>query len=87
MSDEKVWPLGFPDSKPSGPVVPLQLAVANQSEKERAAEITGTVGQLIRPVLDLMDQAAREGFKVQWQIGLDMYGRHQLVDLHLIKRF
>lgn len=68
-------------------IVPLQTQPRPQTEKERAAEITAMVAGLMRPMLDLMDQAAREGFKVQWQMGLDMYGRHQLIDLHLIKRF
>ncbi len=57
------------------------------TEQERAGELKALVSEEMRAVLDLMDQAAREGFKVQWNIGLDMYGRHQLVDLHLIKRF
>ena len=56
------------------------------SDKERAAQIVATITELVKPILALLNEAARSDLEVQFNIGLDMYGRSQLNQLRVLKR-
>ena len=66
----------------------LEVVSIGKSEAERAEEIKRRAKELLEPFLRYKDEAAREGFIINWQvIGPDAFGRNQVVDLHLVKRF
>lgn len=57
-------------------------------DAERAAEFKARITEVLKPFLALMDEAAQAGFLVRWQgIAPGAFGRHEIVDLHLLKRF
>lgn len=64
------------------------VSIEGKTETDRAAEYKKRANELIEPFLRLKDEAAREGFLINWGgIAPDAFSRHQIIDLHLIKRF
>lgn len=69
---------------PSDRVVQL---VRTKSEADVAAELKAKVAEAFKVVCAAMDEAASHGFAVRWAaFAPNMIGRHEVVDLHLIKR-
>lgn len=67
---------------------PEIVSIEGKTDSDRAAEYKKRTVDLIEPFLRLKDEAAREGFLINWGgIAPDAFGRHQLIDLHLVKRF
>jgi hypothetical protein len=56
------------------------------TDKERAAELTAETTKLLKPVLELMNFATRDSYEIQFNIGLDIYGRYSLQTLRVVKR-
>lgn len=57
-------------------------------DAEHAAELKAKIAEAMRPVCALMDEAAQAGFFVRWAgVNPGIYGRHEVQDLHLVKRF
>lgn len=62
--------------------------VPGKSDADRAAEIKQRAHVAMAPVLALIDEAAAAGFLLRWQgITPNAFGKHELVDLHLLKKF
>lgn len=62
--------------------------VTNTPDTERATELKARLSEALKPVLHIMDEAAAYGFLVRWQaVGPGLFGRHEVIDLHLVKRF
>lgn len=80
MSDDPHPLSNMPD--PFSNVVPMP-----PSEAERAAQFKARAAKLIVELCLLMDEAQRENMAIRWvNIGLNPWGRHEVVDLHIIKR-
>ena len=68
-----------------GQVVEL---IPGKTDQARAAELKRRTLEVMEPFLRLKDEAAKDGFLIVWQgIAPNSYGRHEIVDLHLVKRF
>jgi hypothetical protein len=62
--------------------------VPGKRDVVRAAELKKQVFDAMIPVLQLMDEAARDGFLVRWAgLAPNAFGKHEIVDFHLLKRF
>ena len=62
--------------------------VPGKTDADRAAEIKQRAQAAWAPILALMDEAAATGFLLRWQgITPNAFGKHELVDLHLLKKF
>ena len=62
--------------------------VAGKSDADRAADLKQRGQIAFAAVLALMDEAASAGFLLRWGgIAPNAFGRHELVDLHLLKKF
>ena len=67
---------------------PEVVVAMGKNESDKAAEYKQRAIELLEPFLRLKDEAAREGFIIGWQaIAPDAFGRNQIIDLHLVKRF
>ena len=68
-----------------GSVVEL---IPGKTDQMRAVELKAQAMEAIVPFLRLMDEAARDGFLLRWQvIAPNAYGRHEMVDVNMLKRF
>ena len=68
-----------------GQVVEL---IPGKTDQMRADELKRRTLDIMEPFLRLKDEAAKDGFLIVWQgIAPNPYGRHEIVDLHLVKRF
>jgi len=63
-------------------VVPL-------ATKPSDAELAKSFKEALRPVLEqaclLQGQAMAAGMRLEWNLGLDMYGRHSIQALNVVK--
>jgi hypothetical protein len=64
-----------------------QLVTTGKTEAERAAELKQKFQEALRPAMEVMDEANREGLCVHFHIDLDPFGRHTIQVLELIKKF
>lgn len=64
----------------------IQL-VPGRSDQDIVADLKQRMADAFKPFLALCDEAKRDGFDVQWQIGKDFSGRIVLTDLSLFKKF
>lgn len=65
----------------------IQL-VTTKPEAELAADYKARAVEALRPMLSLMDEAAEDGFLIRWMaLQPNAFGKHEAVDLHLVKRF
>ena len=62
--------------------------IPNKPETEIAADLKKRINDVLNQVCPLMDEAAKAGFLVRWAgINPGQFGRHEVFDLHLLKRF
>ena len=77
-----------PDVVASRPDAPVHILDTGPSEADKAAELKERMRKLLVEVCGLMDEGMREGLMIRWaNIGMNPYGRHEAVDLHVMKRF
>ena len=58
------------------------------SEAQRAEILKARAGDIVRELCLLMDEGMQQGLLVRWaNIGLNAWGKHDPVDLHIEKRF
>jgi hypothetical protein len=59
-----------------------------KSDFDRAADLKQRGQVAFASILALMDEAASAGFLLRWGgIAPNAFGKHELVDLHLLKKF
>jgi hypothetical protein len=62
--------------------------VPTKSDADRAGDLKAQLHAAWLPILALMDEAAKAGFLVRWAaVQPNLFGKHELIDLHLVKRF
>ena len=67
----------------------LQVVATGKSEADRAAELKGRAQKLLIELCAIMDEGFRDGLLIRWNgISLSPFiGRHEIIDLHIEKRF
>lgn len=66
---------------------PLHLAATGKTDAERAAVLKEKVAVKLYELLAVMDEAATEGFRVQFNIGSNSLGRNHIERLALTKEY
>jgi len=63
-------------------IVPLQ------TEADRAVELKKRFAVALAAVTDVMDEGLRQGLLLRFaSIGVNGFGKHEVIDLHVAKRF
>ena len=66
----------------------MKVASIGKSEAEKAAELKSRANKLIVELCTLMDEGMRDGLAIRWQnIAMNAWGKHEVIDLHIQKRF
>ena len=61
--------------------------VTLETEKDRAERYKTAIVGALRPALDLIDEAKRHGLLIEFQLGLDPYGRAVVNNCAVVKRY
>jgi hypothetical protein len=62
-------------------IIPLE------TEKQKAERYKIEVAEALRPVLALMDEAKKDGLLIEFQLGIDSYGRAAVSNAAVVKRY
>ena len=67
----------------------LTIISTGKSEVDRAAELKGRAQKLLIELCSVMDEGFRDGLLIRWNgISLSPFiGKHEIIDLHIEKRF
>jgi hypothetical protein len=65
---------------------PLTL-IPNKPDKERAAEIKQNLAAALIPIMELLDDAAKDGFEIQFMLAPGPLGKRVIQQLRVIKEF
>lgn len=63
-----------------------RLIAERETDTQKAERIKARIRTALIPVLEVIDESAREGFLVEWQLGRDHYGRQVILNLYLLKK-
>ena len=58
-----------------------------ESEPARAERYTAQMTEALKPVLALMDDAKQHGLLIEFQLGMDAYGRAVIASSAVVKRY
>lgn len=61
------------------------VTVLRKSDAEVAADIKAGAGAMLAPICALMDEARADGLVLNFQIGVDGFGRSRVVDISVVK--
>jgi hypothetical protein len=66
----------------------LRAVPVIKSEAEVVADLKQRAAKAFVELCAVMDEAARAGFRVQWQsVNVNLFLHHEVLDLHLVKRY
>jgi hypothetical protein len=61
---------------------------ARRSEAQTVEDLKQRAVKAFAELCTVMDDAARAGFRVQWQsVNVNLFLHHEVLDLHLVKRY
>jgi outer membrane protein assembly factor BamA len=64
------------------------VATIGKSEADKAREFKERAAEIMKGFCALKDEAAREGFLINWvTIQPNAFGKNEVIDLHVLKRF
>lgn len=63
----------------------LSIVPAIKSERDRALELRAAIHQTLAVLLPLMDEVNRAGMRVEFQLGIDSFGRNVVQRCAIIK--
>jgi outer membrane protein assembly factor BamA len=70
------------------PVRSPEIATIGKSEADKAREFKERAAEIMKGFCALKDEAAREGFLIAWvSIQPNAFGKNEVIDLHVLKRF
>ena len=70
------------------PDSPIEVVAIGKSETDRAAELKARAQKLLIELSTIMDEAMRDGLSIRFaSIQLNAWGKHEVVDLHIVKSF
>jgi hypothetical protein len=75
-------------AEPSDDRSNIAQLVPTKPDADIAAELKAKIAEALKPVCALIDEAAAAGFLVNWtNIHPNAFGKREVIDLHLVKRF
>lgn len=64
----------------------VELVSSGQSDLDAAQEFHGRIGKQLQSLAVLMDEVNRHGMRVEFQLGIDGFGRNVVARLEILKR-
>ena len=63
----------------------LTVLTTGKTDTELAAEFRNKLRPLLDEALDVLNDASKSGLQVNFQFGRDVYGRHMMVSIDVVR--